>query len=55
MKRKHIDAARETRLWLRDVVLPLATVVGGALTIPECREWVGQKFRKLKDCTKKEK
>ena len=28
MKKKNVDAARELRLWIRDVIIPMASVVG---------------------------
>ena len=35
MKQKHIDASREARLWLRDIIIPAFV---GVMMIPEARE-----------------
>lgn len=35
MKQKYIDASREARLWLRDIILP---GIGIAMMFPEARE-----------------
>ena len=49
MKQKHIDAARETRLWLGQIIIPLATMVVTTLSIPDVREAVAAKARNVKD------
>lgn len=38
MKRKNIDTMREIRLWIRDIGVPIITVIGTALAIPEVRD-----------------
>lgn len=48
MKRKTIDAARETRLWLSQIVVPAATAAVAALSIPEVREAVAVKAKSVK-------
>lgn len=45
---KQIETSREIRLWLTEIIIPTAAVVGLALTIPEVRESIGNGFRKTK-------
>jgi hypothetical protein len=45
MTRKQIDASREVRLWLCQIVLP---AVGIAMMVPEAREAVVAKAQKVK-------
>lgn len=45
MKRKHIDAGRELRLWITQVILPTATII---LAIPQARDTVVYGYEKLK-------
>ena len=40
MKQKHVDASREVRLWITQVIAP---IVGVVLFIPDSRNWVKQK------------
>lgn len=49
MKRKTIDAARETRLWLGQIIVPTATAVVTVLSIPEVRGAVATKARTVKE------
>lgn len=44
MKRKTIDASREVRLWIGQVIIP--AFVGGMtlLSIPEVRNYAGEKI-----------
>lgn len=49
MTRKQIDTAREARLWVGQIIVPTATVVVTALTIPEVRQCVVTKFRSTKE------
>lgn len=49
MKRKIIDAARESRLWIGQVIVPGAVALGAALSIPEVREAVATKARRAKE------
>ena len=46
MTRKQIDASRELRLWITQVVIP---AFGVAMMIPEAREAVVTKAREVKD------
>lgn len=45
MKQKHIDASREARLWLSQIVLP---VVGIVMMVPETREATLAKAEEMK-------
>ena len=48
MKHKHIEAAREVRLWIRDIIVPVASVATTTLLIPEVREAIAAKAKKCK-------
>ena len=50
MTRRQIDASRERRLWLSQIVIPTVTLAVTAMTIPEVRDAV-----KLKACEWKRK
>lgn len=50
MTRRQIDASRERRLWLSQIVIPTVTLAVTAMTIPEVRDAV-----KLKACEWKQK
>ena len=45
MKQKHIDAAREARLWISQIVIP---VFGIMMMVPEAREAAKEKASELK-------
>ena len=49
MKQKHIDAAREVRLWIRDIVVP---VVGIMAVSPDVRETIVDKYQEIKQNVK---
>ena len=49
MTRKQIDAARELRLWLSQIVIPAA---GIAMMVPESREVIVAKYRDVKNYVK---
>lgn len=53
MKRKNIDAMREVRLWIGQIVVPAITVVGSALAIPEVRQAVALKASQWKTTIEK--
>lgn len=53
MKRKTLDTMREVRLWIRDIAVPVATIVGPALTIPEVRQAVATKATQWKQSVEK--
>lgn len=48
MKRKHIEAAREARLWIGQIVVPAITLAATVLTIPEVRQSVAEKINNAK-------
>ena len=48
MTYKQIETSREIRLWIRDIVVPAATVVVTMMTVPEVREAVAAKAREVK-------
>lgn len=47
--RQKIDLAREIRLGVTQVLIPLATLTATVMSIPEVREAVNEKVKKLKD------
>lgn len=49
MKQKHIDAAREVRLWLSQIVIP---AVGIVAVVPEAREAIVNKYYEVKNTIK---
>lgn len=48
MKQKHIDASREIRLWIGQIVVPTITLVATTMTIPEVRQAVAAKAEDMK-------
>lgn len=48
MKRKTIDAAREARLWVGQIIVPTATAVAAIFTIPEVRQSAAIKAEEIK-------
>lgn len=49
IRRKNVDAAREARLWVRDVIIPLVGIGGYLWTkFPEQRYKLVTKFNKAK-------
>lgn len=46
---KQIETSREIRLWIGQIVVPTITLAGMAMSIPEVREAVGSKARKMKE------
>ena len=53
MKQKHIDAAREARLWIGQIVVPGLTVAAGVLSIPEVRQAIALKAEQVKQSIKR--
>lgn len=49
MKQKHIDASREARLWLSQIIIPIAGIV---MMVPETREMAMTKANELKESIK---
>lgn len=50
MTYKQIEASREIRLWITQIVVPAAAI---AMMIPECREAIVAKAKEVKDKIKK--
>lgn len=48
MTYKQIEAAREVRLWIGQIVVPAATVAVTAMTIPEVRQMIAAKANSVK-------
>ena len=53
MTYKQIEASREARLWIGQVIIPAITVVVAAMTVPEVRKAVTEKANNLKTAIKK--
>lgn len=49
MKQKHIDAAREARLWIGQIVVPTITLVATVVGIPEVRQAIATKANEVKN------
>lgn len=45
---KQIEASREIRLWVGQILIPAATLAATTLTIPEVREAVAAKAKSVK-------
>lgn len=45
---KRIEAMREIRLWIGQIVVPTVTLVAAAMAIPEVREAVASKAKEIK-------
>lgn len=52
MKRKHIEASREARLWLGQVIIPVGGIVIG-LFATETKYRLETKFKKFKESIKR--
>lgn len=53
MTYKQIEASREARLWIGQVIIPAITVVGAAMAVPEVRKAVTEKANNVKTAIKK--
>lgn len=53
--RQKIDLAREIRLGMTQVIIPTATLAVTILSIPEVREAVNEKVKKMKDHRKQKR
>lgn len=49
MKRKTIEASREVRLWIRDIVVPGVMLGTSLLAIPEVRDAAAAKAKQFKE------
>lgn len=48
MSYRHIEASREARLWLGQIIIPAVSAVVAALSIPQVREMVATKAEQVK-------
>ena len=48
MTYKQIEASREARLWLGQIIVPALAAVGTTLAIPEVRQAVAAKAKEIK-------
>lgn len=48
MTHRQIEASREIRLWIGQVIVPAAAAALTVASIPEVREYVGDNVRKIK-------
>ena len=48
MTYRQIEAAREIRLWIGQIIVPAATVAVTAMTIPEVRQAIATKAKSVK-------
>lgn len=55
MTYKQIEASREARLWISQIVIPAAAVVVTAMSVPEVRSAVSAKVNDVKESIKKKK
>ena len=49
MKYKHIEASREARLWIGQIIIPAMTFAATTLSIPEVRYAIAAKARQVKE------
>ena len=49
MKRKNIDAMREVRLWIGQIIVPAVTLAASTMAIPEVRKAVATKAAQWKE------
>ena len=49
MTYKQIEASREARLWLGQIIIPAASVAIAILSIPEVREAIGTKVKSIQN------
>ena len=45
LKQKHIEASREARLWIGQIIVPVVSTV--MIVSPEAREWTIDKAKKV--------
>lgn len=53
MTRKQIDASREARLWIGQILVPALTLATSTLAIPEVRQAIATKARSMKESIEK--
>ena len=53
MTYKEIDASRNRRLWITDIIIPVTTlIVTTAIALPDTRKAIGRSLVRLKDSVK---
>lgn len=52
MTRKQIDASREARLWVGQIIIPAMTFAATTMAIPEVREAIAEKAKSVKQSIK---
>ena len=55
MTYKQIEAAREVRLWIGQIIVPAATVAEKEINIPEVKQTKAKKANSIKQNIKKKK
>lgn len=45
---RNVDTMRETRLWIKQVIIPVVTLITTTLTIPEVRDAIAEKAKSVK-------
>lgn len=53
MRRKNIDAMREVRLWIGQIVVPAIVTIGSITAIPEVRQAIAINAVRWKESVKK--
>lgn len=48
MTYKQIEASREARLWIGQIIVPAVVAVGSTLAIPEVRQAIAMKAKEVK-------
>ena len=46
---KKVDTMRETRLWIKQIIIPVITLITTTMTIPEIREVISEKAKFVKE------
>lgn len=46
---KKVDTMRETRLWIKQIIIPVITLITTTMTIPEVREVISEKAKLVKE------
>ena len=43
---KKVDTMRETRLWIKQIIIPVITVITTTMTIPEVRWFISEVYKR---------
>ena len=49
MTYKQIEQLRETRMWLKDVIVPVVGAAAMIMTVPEARQVIAEKYNNAKE------